>query len=116
MRILLNWYYHRPDLTRHLLELGRDHELFFIDRHAPDGVDVPGATVLYWGDFASPYALLDEVRPDKVVFSDIEAFHQLALNIAARNRHIPSYILQHGTRGAFELDRAPAGTQPIAFS
>jgi hypothetical protein len=116
MRILFNWYYHRPDLTRHLLEAGAEHELHFIDRHAQDSIDLPPATIHYWGDFASPYGLLDAVRPDKIVFSDIEAFHQLALNVAARNRGIPTLVLQHGSRGAFELDLAVREPQRLALS
>lgn len=116
MRILFNWYYHRPDLTRHLLEIGRGHDLFFIDRHFPDGVMVEGSTVLYWGDYNSPYALLAAARPDKVVFSDIESFPQIALNIAARNMGIPTLVLQHGANGAFQVHRACDQTQMPALS
>jgi hypothetical protein len=116
MRILFNWYYHRPDLTRHLLEIGRGHDLFFIDRHFPDGVIVEGSTVLYWGDYNSPYALLAAVRPDKVVFSDIESFPQIALNIAARNMGIPTIVLQHGANGAFQVHRACDQAQLPALS
>lgn len=116
MRILFNWYYYRPDLTRHLLEIGKGHDLFFIDRHAPDGLHVDGAEVLYWGDYPTPYALLDAVRPDKVVFSDIESFLQVALNIAARNLGIPTVVLQHGSQTALLVDRAPDQAQLPALS
>jgi hypothetical protein len=116
VRILLNWYYYRPDLTRHLLEIGRGHDLFFIDRHAPDGVSVERGQILYWGDYTSPYALLDAVRPDKVVFSDIESFPQVALNIAARNRGIPTLVLQHGSQGSFLVDRASRQPRVPALS
>jgi hypothetical protein len=114
--MLFNWYYYRPDLTRHLLEIGRGHDLFFIDRHSSDGVTIPGSTVLYWGDYSSPYALLAAVRPDKVVFSDIESFPQIALNIAARNMGIPTVVLQHGANGAFQVYRASDETQTPALS
>lgn len=116
MRILLNWYYHRPDLTKHLLEIGQGHDLFFIDRHCTDGVVVEGGTVLYWGDYNSPYSLLKAVRPDKVVFSDIESFPQIALNIAARNLGIPTLVLQHGANGAFQVQRANEEPQVPALS
>lgn len=116
MRILFNWYYHRPDLTRHLLEIGREHELFFIDRQAPDGVVVDGSTVLYWGDYKSPYELLESVCPDKVVFSDLESFPQIALNIAARNMGIPTFVLQHGANGAFQVYHAREDAQTPSLS
>jgi hypothetical protein len=116
MRILLNWYYYRPDLTRHLLDLGQGHDLFFIDRHFHDGLHVEGAEVLYWGDYPTPYALLEAVRPDKVVFSDIESFPQLALNIAARNLGIPTIVLQHGSQTALLVDRAPDQSEMPALS
>lgn len=116
MRILFNWYYHRPDLTRHLLQIGREHDLFFIDRHSPDRFSVEGSKVLYWGDYNSPYALLKAVRPDKVVFSDIESFPQVALNIASRNLGIPTFVLQHGTHGAFQVHQASDQPQTPALS
>jgi hypothetical protein len=40
--------------------------------------------------------LLDEVNPDKVVFSGLESYYEIALNIACRNRNIKTYFLQHG--------------------
>jgi hypothetical protein len=116
MRILFNWYYHRPDLTRHLLSIGREHELFFIDRHAPDGFAVEGSTVLYWGDYKSPYDLLSAVRPEKVVFSDLESFPQIALNIAARNLGIPTFVLQHGAQSEPQVSRASDEAQRPSFS
>lgn len=116
MRILLNWNYQRPDLTKHLLQIGRGHELFFIDQHSPDGIEVDGSTMLYWGDYNSPYALLKTVQPDKVIFSDIESFPQIALNIAARNVGIPTFVLQHGANGAFQVEQAPDEPRMPALS
>jgi hypothetical protein len=79
-------------------------------------VIVEGSTVLYWGDYNSPYALLAAVRPDKVVFSDLESFPQIALNIAARNMNIPTFVLQHGANGAFQVHRACGQAQMPALS
>lgn len=110
MNILLNWYYERQDLTKPLLELGGDVKVFFVFKHSKDDgrkFDFPqNIEVLYWGDFKSPYHLLKYVQPDIVVFYDIEAFNQIALNIAARNRGITTYVLQHGLRGGYEIDDA----------
>lgn len=104
MRLLFNWhYYHRADLTDPVMEASSGNEVFFIDRFEPDGFRRRGAKTLYWRDFDSPYALLDKVNPDKVIFSDIETFQNLALNIASRNRGIPTYILQHGNRSERQI-------------
>ncbi len=77
-------------------------------------------SVIYWGDYASPYTLLNQVKPDVVVFADIESFNQLALNISARNKGIKTFVLQHGIRGAYEVDEAlsvnPLLDQKIQFS
>lgn len=111
-RILLNWYYHRYDLTDYLLGFAGELELVFLFRHFPDGKEPaymrnrPGVSVIYWGQYATPYALLQQVKPDLVVFADLESFNQIALNIAARNRGISTCVLQHGFRGAFEVDEA----------
>lgn len=111
-RILINWYYDRPDLTKHLLELANDAQLIFIGKHfrplenEDKKFNNRNITVVYWSDFHSPYQLLEAVKPDLVVFHDIEAFNQIALNIAARNNGIPTYVLQHGLRGGYEVQEA----------
>ncbi len=111
-RILLNWYYHRPDLTEYLLKLSDEFELVFIFKHERpcerewkqwSGKNI---SVVYWGDYKTPYQLLKKVKPDIVVFYDIEAFNQVALNVAARNKKIPTYVLQHGVRGDYEVAEA----------
>jgi hypothetical protein len=112
-KILFNWYYHRQDLTGYLLEFARDAELVFLYRHFPD--EVPGylkginnISFVYWSDFVSPGQLLKKVNPNLIVFADLESFNQIALNIAARNKQIPTYVLQHGVRGSFEVEEALA--------
>ncbi len=111
-RILLNWYYHRPDLTEYLLKLSDEFELIFIYKHTRpaepelrEWID-RHVSVIYWGAYKTPYQLLKEVQPDILVFHDIEAFNQVALNVAARNKKIPTYVLQHGVRGDYEVAEA----------
>lgn len=112
-KILFNWYYHRQDLTSYLLAFAKDAELVFLYRQFPD--EVPGylkgiknISFIYWSDFGSTGQLLKKVNPDLIVFADLESFNQIALNIAARNKHIPTYVLQHGVRGSFEVEEALA--------
>jgi hypothetical protein len=123
-RILLNWYYFRPDLTNYLLEMTDEFELIFIFFHSPPkennlaGITGKNVSIIYWGDFKSPYQLLNKIRPDIVVFHDIETFNQVALNVAARNKKIPTYVLQHGIRGGYEVNQALSlvEKQPISLS
>lgn len=117
MRLLFNWhYYHRDDLTWSIYEACKADELTFIDRFAPDGQLAAHGHTVYWSEFTSPYRLLDAVRPDKVVFSDIESFWQLALNIAAKNRNIPTLVLQHGARNSAEMAAMPDAAHPVELS
>jgi hypothetical protein len=94
------------------LDLSEQAQLIFIGKHSRPAEDeqkkfgLSNSSIIYWGDFRSPYQLLDTVRPDLVVFHDIEAFNQIALNIAARNRNIRTLVLQHGFRGDYEITNA----------
>ncbi len=110
-RVLLNWYYHRYDLTNYLLDFTDEMELVFLFHHSSE--EAPGylkgrknVSVVFWGDFNTPYQLLQKIRPDLVVFADLESFNQIALNIAARNKGLTTFVLQHGSRGAYEIDEA----------
>ena len=111
-KILCNWYYERQDLTKHLLELTEKTQLTFIAKHhrpqkdERENLASENLSIIYWGDYNSPYQILDAVQPDLVIFHDIEAFNQIALNIAAKNRKIKTYVLQHGLRGGYEVDDA----------
>ena len=107
MKLLINWDYNRKDLLEGLQELIKANEVVFIykfDRD-PDDADFP-FQVVYWNDFNSPYQVLNEIKPDKIIFHDIEAFYQVSLNIAAKNKNITTFILEHGLRGSYEVDIA----------
>lgn len=110
-RILINWYYTRFDLTEYLLRFADEMEIIFLFKQVPETEPdylkgKKNISIVYWGDFKTPYQLLRSVYPDIVVFADLEAFNQIALNIAARNKGITTYVLQHGIRGAYEVDEA----------
>jgi hypothetical protein len=52
----------------------------------------------FWHEFSSAHALLDQVRPDRVVFFYISSLNQVALKVAAQQRGIPTVHLEHGFR------------------
>ena len=114
-RVLINWYYSRFDLTEYLLKFGEEIEIVFLfkqlEEAEPDYITQnKNVSVVYWGNYRSPYKLLKAVSPDIVVFADLESFNQIALNIAARNSGITTYVLQHGIRGEFEINEALSTT------
>jgi hypothetical protein len=112
-RILVNWYYDRPDLTQHLLNLSDEAHIIFLAKHLREKSEEnkfagKNVSIAYWSEYNSPYQLLNILQPDLIVFHDIEAFNQIALNIAARNKKITTYVLQHGIRGSYEISDALA--------
>jgi hypothetical protein len=108
MKILVNWDYERADLMKAFTSLKGDIHFVFIYRNVrvAETEKIFGTEILYWDDFNSPYELLRKVQPDKILFHDIESFIQVSLNIAARNKGIPTLVLEHGLRGAYEIDIA----------
>lgn len=56
----------------------------------------------FWDDYKTPFALLNIIKPDTLVFQEIFDLKQIALNIAARKKGIPTYFLDHGIWNNFE--------------
>lgn len=109
MKILVNWDYERPDLMKQFDILKQDIEFVFIYKNSEpqEGKELLyGQHVLYWNNFNSPYQLLNEAKPDKIIFHDIESFLQVSLNIAAQNTGIQTLVFEHGLRGDYEVDIA----------
>jgi len=109
MKILVNWDYERADLMKQFDILKQDIEFVFIYKNSEpqEGQELLyGQHVLYWNNFNSPYQLLSEAKPDKIIFHDIESFLQVSLNIAAQNTGIQTLVLEHGLRGDYEVEIA----------
>jgi hypothetical protein len=51
---------------------------------------------IFWSEYENANAILDDVKPSKIVFMSLYNGLDIALNIAARKRNITTYILQHG--------------------
>jgi hypothetical protein len=62
------------------------------DRYEPYG------RVISWDEFSDAFALLDQVKPDRVVFFFNASLTQVALKLAAQKRGITTYHLEHGFR------------------
>jgi hypothetical protein len=61
----------------------------------------PYGALRFWHEFKDANALLDAVRPDRVVFLYISSLNQVALKVAAQARGIPTLHLEHGFRLRF---------------
>jgi hypothetical protein len=52
--------------------------------------------VYYWQQFLTPHHLLKRIKPDKIVFFEIIDQRQIALLVAANDRKITTFYLEHG--------------------
>jgi hypothetical protein len=94
----------RPDILSMFRDVASSAKLTFVDyifnwgvRCRPEHYQPYGA-LRFWDDFRDANALLDQVRPDKVVFFFITSLNQVALKLAAQQRGIPTFHLEHGFR------------------
>jgi hypothetical protein len=106
--ILLCWGYHRAGWIEPFERLKgrfRFTYLFFRSK-GEEQLRLTDEPVIYWGDYADAYEILDAVRPDKAVFMSLMSGYPIALNLAAQQRAIPTYILQHGIFQSYAEYRA----------
>jgi hypothetical protein len=102
-RLLFVWEYARRDLTEPLLRLQDEFDLFFLYRYEQHhDLLRPDFKTIYWNDYESPEEIIRTVAPSKILFGDIETIHEVALNIVARAKKIPTIVLDHGIRYNFK--------------
>lgn len=104
-RMLLCWWYDRPDLMKPFLELldvfditvlfYRFQEQEELNSHFP-------CKRIFWTEFKSPYDILDQEDPDIVAFMGIENSLTLALLLGSKNRGIATCYIAHGVTTGFE--------------
>ena len=107
-KILINWDYIRVDLLAPLLKLADDIDFVFIyfKTKAEDINTNKSIKCIYWDQYATPYEIITDIKPHKVIFCDIESFHQVALNIASKNVGIETFHLEHGIKDPNEISLA----------
>ena len=96
--VLLCWGYHRSgwnEIFERLKDHFQFHYLFFFSPRLARG-DAPDAPVHFWTDFPSGFDVLDGIKPGLIVFMGLDGLQTVSLNIAARNRRVPTLLLQHG--------------------
>lgn len=104
-----------------LFEKSKDDFSFFFIEYASekeirDDYHKKYGKALFWKDFANAYELLEKIKPCKVVFFFIETYNHIALNVACKQRHIPTFHLEHGVRD-FERNALmeKSGREPIRY-
>jgi hypothetical protein len=97
-RVLLCWGYYRKGWIAPFEQLGDelDFDYIFYLSKEDEEASYTERPRHYWNDFRSAQQIIDELAPDRVVFMSLSGLRPIALNMAARRRGIPTFILQHG--------------------
>jgi hypothetical protein len=111
--ILITGTIDRPDILAMFRDVAASAALTFVEYYFNWGIEAhpeyfkPYGTLRFWHEFNDANALLDAVRPDRIVFFYISSLNQVALKVAAQQRGIPTLHLEHGFRQRFadSLDR-----------
>lgn len=101
-KVLLYWDANRKDLLEPFLKLKDEIDFVILWGDQP-GKDLPFPQI-YIRNYRTPYQLLNEVRPDKILFFNINSYPQIAVSLAASNRKIPRYHMHHGIHHADNLE------------
>ena len=96
--ILLCWGYHRKGWVEPFEKLSNRFTFVYLFHivKPENEVNYSSSPAIYWGDFTSPYDILNFVKPEKVVFMGVISGYAIGLNIACKNSGIPTYYLKHG--------------------
>jgi hypothetical protein len=99
-KILVIWPTHREDWIFPFKKLSADFEFIFLSGISADDYKenyVKGfATTIHWSSFDSAQEILENIMPCKIIFMSVESGLNIALNIVAKQKGIPTYLLQHG--------------------
>lgn len=55
--------------------------------------------IFFWNEYLSPWALLRDIKPDRIVFFEITDLRQIALLVAANTKGVLTIYLEHGAAG-----------------
>ena len=97
-RILLILSYERPDHFDYLIKSGGDRFEWILlwNYKETNPHPMPGLRAISWSDYSTPKQLIDQVRPDKIVFGEIIDMWQIPLIVHAKKRNVTTFYLAHG--------------------
>ncbi|MEO7800528.1 MAG: hypothetical protein ABIR81_00935 [Ginsengibacter sp.] len=97
LKILLNWDTSRKDLFEPFITLKSDFEFVVLYNRSPSNKpSIHPFKEIYFDSFLTPYDVLRLVKPDRIIFFNINSFPQIALNRAAKNIGIQTFLMHHG--------------------
>lgn len=101
-RIILIGDYNRNDFNYVAKELKDEIDFFFLEYLNAKKIKNKGVyalgTPIFWKNYSDAYEMLEEIKPDKVLFYFIETYNHVALNVACKVRNIPTFHIDHGVR------------------
>lgn len=96
-KILLVWNYDRNDWISPFVTLSDQFEFVFLSKkNENDDTASIDFERIYWHDYPSCTAVLNYVRPSKIVFMSLIHGQDIMLNIVAKQKGIETLHLQHG--------------------
>jgi len=97
-KILLCWPYHRQHWVSVFNLLKNDFDFVFLN-WADSSFEINSYTdcaKTYWLNYKNIQQLVEEIKPDKVVFMGVDNPLTILLNHYCKKKHIPTYMMQHG--------------------
>lgn len=106
-KILLVWWYDRLDLIEPFLSMQDEVEFTVLFYRFPEQENKAVADTLpfrriFWLDYLSPYSLLMDVQPEKVLFFGNESVGTISLIAAANVMKIETCYVSHGLRSSLD--------------
>ncbi len=92
------WGYHRRGWVAPFERLNHEfdfHYLFHLNEQDEES-SYTSQPRHYWDEFQTAQEILDRLEPDRIVFMSLAGLRSISLNMTARRRGIPTFILQHG--------------------
>jgi hypothetical protein len=102
--ILVTGTIDRPDILSMFRDVAGRTALTFVEYYFNWGIESHPeyfeayGPLRFWHEFRHANDLLDQLRPDRIVFFYISSLNQVALKVAAQQRGIPTLHLEHGFR------------------
>ena len=103
-KILLVWGYHRKGWVEPFVRLETDFEFELLHylKKPEQEENFTNFPTHYWLDFSSAKAIVNAIKPDKVVFMSAEGIPSTALNAVCKRKGIPTIVFQHGMFQPYE--------------
>jgi len=100
--------FNRKDILKTFEPISKEADVFFIENFKPEDITnsyiYSLGNVLFWNQYKDAFQLLEEVKPDKLVFVLLDNYYHFALYAAAKKKSIPILYLDHGIRFEEEFE------------